>query len=598
MSTPIIERIPTGINAPEVKIRDEFYLHLKDADCVRIITYSNNNDIPVPINLGGIKLSYFPTCKNFAVEINGESKPDLLSVTYSDYSRIVAIDLDRELAPREKLEIRITCKWKNFVSAIDDCFFTFSFPETARYSLRLHGLNPDNRRYVFHIGGKEAVQDTDYFITADAVVFDEIPLNRTEPISFELLLLSTAKILPTFNYFLNKTQVDLSKYIIILIQHLLSDVVHLIDGFAGKGVEKSQIYILGIPYSTKDKTVKYLKRKDYSNLAVPVEYPFDELVRSTIAKAIRASEASGKRIVIIEDGGYVVPVLHKEKGFSDKASLFVGAVEQTANGIWRDEELADSGIAYCIPIIDVARSQIKVRLESPLIGRAVCRNIELLLGRDFLEISGKRVGLVGFGNTGSRIARTLKDMGAKLTIFSDKALDLHFANGEGYEIADTAEKLVQSSRIVIEATGREWAGADEISAFQNGSYFVNASSKRMGIKHTEFQSLIDMEKTVNLPGIGVKYQLTTGSSVTLLADGYPINFFDSESVPDKAIEFIPTVLFGSAMFLIEHADKFPKAIIGFSADKMGKPSHPELDELTKGLMKLQEDIAYRHLKSS
>lgn len=572
----------------EVKIKDEYFLHLKDADCVRTILYENTGEKAQPIILPTIKHAFFPTCENFALEIDGKDQTHLLKESELYYSKVVNIDLSKELSPEEKLEIKISCKWKNFVSSIDDSYFMFSYPEKAMYRLILHGLNPRDKLHLFYIGERKALLDEDYHITEDAVFFKELGISKNDPLKIKLLILSTPKVLPMLNYFLTRNKEDLSAYLIILIQHLLSDFVHLVNAFHNCGTDKNRIFIVGIPYSTKDKTVKYLKSEGYNNLRIPFAYPFDEYVELTMKETIQISKSTGKKILIVEDGGYAVPLLHKV--FINEANQFVGAIEQTANGIWRDEDiLKKDGINYCIPIVDVARSEIKLKLESPLIGRAVCRNIELLLGRQFFEISGKNVGIVGFGSTGSRIAKTLKDIGADVTIFSDNKIDLIFARKEGYRTAKTAKELISICTIIIEATGNVWAGAGEISSFQNNSYFVSASSKKLGLDYKEFEALIDRDKINNLPGIGVKYLLLNSRNhVTLLANGYPVNFFDSESVPDKEIQFIPTILFESAKVLSRNKDTMPKGIIGFKKDEKDSG---QILKIKEELLQLQNDIA-------
>jgi len=577
-----------------VYIKDEYFLHLKDADCVRTISYTNKGITNFPVDLKAIGFAFFPTCENFVVKINSISCPDLFKWDLSNYSIIVRIDYAKDLQPGEELEIQIHCRWKNFASSIDEGFFTFSFPERNKYKLIINGFPIENRPYFLKIGDQEAGKNKDYFITEDSIIFNEIDLDSNNPIKIQFLVLSTVKTLPTLHFFASNDREDFSNYIIILIQHLLSDFIHLVDAFEKNNADKSHIFIIGIPYSTKNKTVKYLKLRDYKNLTVPETYPFDEPVKAAMLKAMELSVQTSKKILIIEDGGYAVPILHRD--YYENSKLFVGAVEQTANGISTDEglyqELKKQGRDYCIPIMDVARSDIKLRLESPLIGRAVCHNIALLLGKDYLEIAGKSVGVVGFGHTGSRIVKTLRDMGANVTIFSDRKIDLSFANNEGYTIVDSATELIGKSRIIIEATGRVWAGVDEITAFQNNSYFVSASSKRLGIKYSDFDSLINTDKILNCPGIGKKYEIiSTGNAITLLADGYPVNFFDSESVPDKAIEFIPTILFESAKFLVRNRDQLPNDIIEFEEKK----SDPEkLRMKKKELIELQDKIADKH----
>ncbi|MDQ7786736.1 MAG: NAD(P)-dependent oxidoreductase [Thermodesulfovibrionales bacterium] len=579
-----------------VSIKDEYFLHLKDADCVRTITYVNEGLKSFPVDFKKIDIAFFSTCENFTVSINSITHPGSFKEDYENYSKIVRINYSGEVEPGKKLEIQIRCKWKNFVSSIDDSFFTFTFPEKTRYKLIIQGIPIENRPYFFHIGDRKAEKNKDYFITSDSIIFNDIDLDTNNPVRIRLLVLSTAKTLSTLHFFADNDKVDFSEYIIILIQHLLSDFIHLVDALEQNKADKSNIFIIGIPYSTKDKTVKYLKLSNYKNLTIPQTYPFDDQVRLTMLQAIDLAMETGKQILIIEDGGYAVPILHKE--YYECSEHFVGAVEQTANGIWKDEELYKELLKckrnYCIPIMDVARSDIKLRLESPLIGRAVYHNIALLLGKDYLEIAGKKVGVAGFGNTGSRIVKTLRDMGANVTIFSDKKIDLSFAKAEGYNIADTAEELIKNCRIIIEATGREWAGVDAINFFQNNSYFVSASSKRLGIKYSEFMSLINTDKVLNVPGIGVKYEIiSSGNAVTLLADGYPVNFFDSESVPDKAIEFIPTILFESAKFLVRNSKLLPKDIVEF---RERKDDSEQLQHKKKELIELQDKIADKHYR--
>jgi S-adenosylhomocysteine hydrolase len=263
----------------------------------------------------------------------------------------------------------------------------------------------------------------------------------------------------------------------------------------------------------------------------------------------RGSHSFIFQLKIVYPRGYGVPIIHNE--LRDTAKHFIGAVEQTANGIWRDRDEKLTPRPYLFPIINVAESKIKAVLESPLIGKAVCRNIEYLIGKEFIEIGGKEVGLVGYGRTGSKIASILKAMGAKVKVYSDDKIDAAYAKSEGHTVVDNAKDLVKNSRIIIEATGGIWAEEDEIRAFEHGSYLVSASSKQMGIDYNKFGRLTKSGSTTHITGIGTRYELQTGNNVTLLADGYPINFFDSESVPDKAIDFIPALLYKSAEFIVD-----------------------------------------------
>ncbi|HEY4482043.1 MAG TPA: NAD(P)-dependent oxidoreductase, partial [Candidatus Brocadiaceae bacterium] len=220
-------------------------------------------------------------------------------------------------------------------------------------------------------------------------------------------------------------------------------------------------------------------------------------------------------------------------------------------------------IEYCFPIINVAESDIKSKLESQLIGKAVCKNIELLIGKEYHGLGGKKIAIMGYGRTGSTIAEELRSMGANITILDVDAINIALAKEKGYHVVDWTEELIKDSDIIIEATGKMWCNENEILEFKHGCYFLNASSKRLGINYDKFNCLIKPDSKVNLPGIGVRYTLSNDHVITLLADGYPINFFIGESVPDRKIAFILTMLFKSAELLLdEDGDReFPNGIV-------------------------------------
>ncbi|MBI4679867.1 MAG: hypothetical protein HY753_01305 [Nitrospirae bacterium] len=116
-------------------------------------------------------------------------------------------------------------------------------------------------------------------------------------------------------------------------------------------------------------------------------------------------------------------------------------------------------------------------------------------------------------------------------------------------------------------------------AFENGSWFVSASSKRLGIDYDEFERLIIRDRTTNIPGIGKRFELNNENILTLVADGYPINFFNSESVPDRSIEFIPTLLFKSAEFIVDNIANLEHGIINIDNNDNLKKISDDIAEI-------------------
>lgn len=558
-----------SVKPADCRIEDVYVLSHQDAKIKRRIVYFNLSSSLYPVDLSQIQIKYFRGCRDFEVKVNGESVAFTQPV--HDFEKFLICEGTYKLALNERLEIEIECTWPNFANLQENFPFIISYPEEIKYSLRIDKIYLENTKSLILKNGQIAEKLKDYFFDGGSIIFTDCGVHSGKTHTIEVRILSTPNTLDTLAYHVRgiSESKPFNNCILVIIQHLLGDFVHLAEAFYESGVSKDNMFIIGIPYSTKDQTVDYLRLNGYSNIETPKEYPFDNIVREILIKAMKLASNTSKPILIVEDGGYAVPLVHEE--YRAKESLFVGAVEQTANGIWRDKDLSEKKkLDYLFPIINVADSRIKEQLESPLIGQAVCRNLERLLGKEFTDVAGKVVGLVGFGRTGSQIATGLKSKGAAVKVFSTDAVDLARAKSEGYTVTSSYIDLVKGSKIVIEATGHqwaeEWAGRAIIMSFENDSWFVSASSKRMGIDYAELGRIADPKKIIRIPGIGIQYEIS-GKRIMLVADGYPINFFNSESVPDKKIEFIPTLLFESARFLIENRGKLDKGIIEHQKNK-------------------------------
>jgi S-adenosylhomocysteine hydrolase len=570
----------------ECKIIDRYLINGNDAIIIRKIEYINNFKKTIQIDYTTNSSNFFIKCDSFEVKANNKKiNPSILK---SEYSQKIFFPQKFYLRSKQKLEIDISCKWKNFVNFMDIMSMSFTFTEPCKYNLSFEGIDFENNKFLVLLNEKLTKKDIDYKVTRDGIIFNEINVNDEKKLIFDFIILFTPDSLNTLSHAAEDCNKKLfSNYIIIVIQHLLSDFIHLIESFIQYGAVKEDIFIIGIPYSTKEKVIRYLHINEFNNLETPVSYPFLDQVVTTLNKAILNAKNKNKKIVIIEDGGYAVPIIHKK--FTNDISHFIGAVEQTANGIWRDRDLikkvkgknsTKKNPKLLFPVINVAESEIKARLESPLIGKAVVNNLLKLLGLNFTDLSGKKVGLVGYGRTGSKIAEKLKSEGAIIKVRSTKSIDNNEARRDGFEVVNSYLDLIRDSDLIIEATGQIWGQRDEILALKHGSWFISASSKRLGIDYNEFKKLIDKSKIINLPNIGKRYQLKKeNKNIVLVADGYPINFFNSESVPDRMIEFIPTLLFKSTEFLINKYKILDKDIIDFNKNESLKKLEAHIAEI-------------------
>ncbi|PKP54501.1 MAG: hypothetical protein CVT90_00965 [Candidatus Altiarchaeales archaeon HGW-Altiarchaeales-3] len=352
--------------------------------------------------------------------------------------------------------------------------------------------------------------------------------------------------LPLLKYECRKIKKPIfGNHVLILIQHLLRDSISLVRAFEKCGAEQEDIFVIGIPYSSKSEVIKELS-SDFK--VFTPSYPIDDEVKKIIKKAVEVCKKKNKKLLIIEDGGYAVPIIHLE--LNEALKYCIGAVEQTTNGVWRDEE-----VILNFPVLTIAFSELKKELESPEIGNAVVRNIQMLLSKRGDFIRGKKVILAGYGTIGRQIAESLRNDGCVVGVSDPDPKKLIAARFKGFN-TDSMLNLVKNGDIIVGASGRRSIGIKEILSAKNNAILVNASSKRVEIDVEVIENLKETKNKID--GVGTEYELINRNRLLLLADGYPVNFYNSESVPDKIIDVILTELFLCATELIKR--EFSKTI--------------------------------------
>lgn len=112
---------------------------------------------------------------------------------------------------------------------------------------------------------------------------------------------------------------------------------------------------------------------------------------------------------------------------------------------------------------------------------------------------------------------------------------------------------MKNKNFVIGASGRQSVDSAVISVLSHGVYVVSASSERYEINIEELQAQAQrVENLTDADGkaIGSTYLLPpTDRCVHVLANGYPINFWGFESMPEEASDMILTLLLLSAVEL-------------------------------------------------
>ena len=351
-----------------------------------------------------------------------------------------------------------------------------------------------------------------------------------------LPLFQAAESMPVLTYLSNKVKnkpID-GKTILVLL-HFLRDLIPFIDSCKKIGASPSStiIFYKGYQYPNREKIERYLKKEGYK--IYPLEV-VDTVLEQLESKGI-------KDIIVIEDGGHIVPKLHRD--FKSLAKVTLGTVEQTTKGIRNDEEIDE----LLFPVISIPGSDLKDTFEPPHVARAVVNNIQKLLGNK--NLNGRKVLVIGFGNIGEQVALQLRDtLKMQVSIYDLDNTKLVKAQQYGFDTEENLVAGVKGKFLIVGVTGETVIRKSEILAMEHNVYLISASSEQWEFCISELDALssekIDLYS--DSEKIGTRYKIrNTEKHVNLIADGYPINFWRTESLPNEVSDLIMCLIFISAL---------------------------------------------------
>jgi adenosylhomocysteinase len=337
----------------------------------------------------------------------------------------------------------------------------------------------------------------------------------------------------------------LERFHLLCVPHFLSDLIGFAQGLADAGLSWERAHFFWKPYRYpyRERIANYL-----TNLQADVK-PLDQIdvVRSTVREVVAASRKDGRKIVIVEDGGYLVPLVHRE--FRDDLDLFQGAVEQTSKGLAEDKKV----MPFAFPVASIADTRIKTEFEAPAVAQAVWENVRSLLFH-VSSVNADRVLVVGFGKIGQALGLHLKAQGVHVKVADPRAWRRKVARRHGLEAGGKDIcPLVRGEHglVVIGATGRKSIGLREILALEHQSVLVSASSDQVEIGLPELARLSQGRRGTVLTNplaidkkVGDWYRIVkTQNEILLLAEGYPVNFWERESLPPRVAQVALAPLF-------------------------------------------------------
>ncbi|GAA4856018.1 hypothetical protein GCM10025787_45180 [Saccharopolyspora rosea] len=303
---------------------------------------------------------------------------------------------------------------------------------------------------------------------------------------------------------------------LFVVAHLVTDLVVQLETLVELGADPRRITVVKKEYAYRH------RRRVESHLRARGVAVFDT---AHVADALvdHCRRAAGGCLAL-DDGGYVLPTLLREH--PELVPRFRGVVEQTMSGIFRLEPFDD----LPLPVFPVAQSEVKRTIEPRWVADRAVRTIVDLLAEEKLE--GQPALVVGYGRIGEQIADVLRDRRMRVAVHDDDALRLLAAHERGYATSGDLPSLLRAHRprLVVGGTGRTSLGSVHFGLLPPGCQLASVSSRDTEFDLTALRELALRVEPV--ADIGTRYHLPRGP-VTVLADGYPVNFHRSDSMSNR-----------------------------------------------------------------
>jgi len=338
----------------------------------------------------------------------------------------------------------------------------------------------------------------------------------------------------------------------IIVLHFLKDLIPFMKACEEIGLNPAEtlLFYKEYLYPHKDSIIRYFQNKGYLVSSLD---SLDEVLPSFQERC----RDDRKSIIIVEDGGYIIPKIHGREYKEIKAHV-IGAVEQTTKGEREDGNIRN----LAFPILSIARSNLKNRFEPPHVARAMINNLQRLLNN--INFSSQKVLLIGYGTIGKEIAIQLRDtLRMNVTIYDSDAEKMVEAIQNGFDTCSYLSNGVSDKYMIIGATGETSIGRGELLSMRHNVYLVSASSDQREIGLQELTALSSKQEEIKSNGkkVGTKYTIRgRGSAINLIADGYPINFWAEESMPNNVSDIIMSLIYLSIVEIASNNESLEKKI--------------------------------------
>lgn len=210
----------------------------------------------------------------------------------------------------------------------------------------------------------------------------------------------------------------------------------------------------------------------------------------------------------------------------EQAQAIRGAVEVTKSGVNRMRTL---DIPF--PVVNINDGVLKPAIENRHgVGEGLWHSVQALTG---MHLSGRRVGVIGYGPVGRGVAAYARAAGANVEIVEAHPIRRLIAHYDGFP-APSLQDCLSRVGIIVTATGQaNVLKLSDLHKTRRKYVLVNAGHGGNEIQIEQIkQSADSIDQVADLV---VRYRLPCGSEATILADGHPLNIVTNAGSPEPVL---------------------------------------------------------------
>lgn len=320
---------------------------------------------------------------------------------------------------------------------------------------------------------------------------------------------------------------SLENVAIIGAQHLLESTLILFRALMERGLDPKSTFLLGKCYSSCH-SVRNDFLEDGFNICEesfffdsyePFDCYYSHIAREFAKHSLAQLDFSKiKKLVVLDDGGYLISAIHTLV----PENIPVVSIEQTSSGIRYLK-----GIDLKIPVLNVARSQAKLQLETPFIVKSALRRLHQVMPDLFSTY--RSVLILGQGAVGKYTLNQLAQGGHEVTAY-DPVMSPSLCLTEA----------LQDKEVIIGCSGVLSLPFKEYGHLKKGAVLFSVSSSDREFEAHRFRQQFSRTNDC--------HQHFENEQLTLLQGGHPLNFWGSRNNMDLSEIQITLSLLMSAVF--------------------------------------------------